>query len=121
MLYLQHRFNLQRVFRIRKILAIALLLAFTIGVTPKVYFHELFSNHTDYSCAKNDAGKTQFNSYKFNCGFVNIEGVSPFLEAKQTDPGSADIFLQCYPDIPINEWVQLRPERTQHRGPPALT
>jgi len=120
-LYLQHSFSLQKVFRIRQVLAVALLLAFAIGVTPKLYVHELFANHTDYTCVDHYSGKTQFSNYKFNCGFVNMEGVSPFLEAKQTYTVSPDIFLQCYPNIPISDWVQLQPERTQHRGPPALS
>lgn len=116
---MQHSFNLQGVFRIKKFLAVALLLAFTAGVTPKLYFHELFSNHTDYSCLNKHTGEARFTTYKFNCGFVNIEGVSPFLEAKQTDSARSDIFPKSYPDTSIDEWVQLQPERTQHRGPPA--
>lgn len=117
---MQHSFNLQKVYRIKKILAIALLLAFTIGVTPKLYFHDLFLNHADYSCADNHSGKTQLNTYKFNCGFVNIEGTSPFLEAPQNWPGIPQVFIQCYSDNLTNNWIQVRFNATQHRGPPQI-
>ncbi|WP_114792850.1 hypothetical protein U0035_04025 [Niabella yanshanensis] len=112
---------MQRVFRIKQVLAVALLLAFATGVTPKLYFHELFTNHTDYSCLNHHTGKVQLTTYKFNCGFVNVEVLSPFLEPRESYSVSPDIFLPCYIEIPVTDWVQLQPEHKQHRGPPALT
>jgi len=110
---------LQRIFRIRQVLAVALLLAFVIGATPKLYFHELFANHTDYSCYDHHTGKVQLTTYKFNCGFVNFEGLSPFVEPKESHSVHPGIF-QCYTEVPATDGVQLQPEHTQHRGPPAL-
>lgn len=118
---MQHSFILQAVYSIRKFLAVTLLLAFTIGVTPKFYFHELFANHTDYSCINNHSGKTQLTTYQFNCGFVNMEGISPFLEVQQifSEP-VAQAFDKSYPFIHLNNWIELRSNHTQHRGPPVL-
>lgn len=99
-------------------MAATLLLAFTIGVTPKLYFHELFANHTDYSCFDNQPEKVQLATYKFNCGFVNMEGTSPFLEAQQILSAPIQVFDQSYSFIHMNNWIELRSDHTHYRGPP---
>ncbi|WP_460686901.1 hypothetical protein [Niabella aquatica] len=70
---------MKRVENIKKFWAVVLLLIFTISITPKKYFHDLFSTHTDYAFKHTDSGKKEFNAYKFNCGLVNTIAVSPFL------------------------------------------
>lgn len=94
-----------------------LLVVFTIGVTPKKYLHDLFSQHTDCTIKQNSE-QQQLNNYKFNCGFVNVIATSPFIE-------TADIFqnnLRIYSFNYLKDFIS--PLNTfhfncfEHRGPP---
>jgi len=70
---------LKRTENIKRFWAAIILLVFTISVTPKKYFHDLFSTHTDYAFKHTTLGEKEFNAYKFNCGLENTIAVSPFL------------------------------------------
>ncbi|OJU22538.1 MAG: hypothetical protein BGN92_14900 [Sphingobacteriales bacterium 41-5] len=64
---------------IRKIIAIVTLVVFTISITPKKYFHDIFFHHTDELFVQSQTGERQVHSYQYNCGFVNIIALTPFL------------------------------------------
>lgn len=54
-----------------------MLLVFTISVTPKIHFHDALAQHQDElfdSCADE-----QLTSQHFNCGFINVVAVTPFI------------------------------------------
>ncbi|MCH5597172.1 hypothetical protein [Niabella ginsengisoli] len=101
-------------------MAVILLLVFSVSVTPKIYFHDLASKHTDYSCSGNHSSDVQLTAYKFNCGFVNVIAVSPFLAVKEIDSELSISFAEAYSDTWINNWLAFQSDYSQRRGPPAL-
>ena len=57
-----------------------MLLIFALSVTPKKYFHDIFSHHGDELFQINNSGEKQIENHKFNCGFVNSITLTPFIE-----------------------------------------
>lgn len=108
---------------IKKLLAILVLLVFTISATPKKYFHDLFSRHTDVSNERvstsvETSEQTEIGHYKFNCGFVNIVATAPFLN---TETFSVGYFRNWYPAV-HETCDYFLPSQVftcfTHRGPP---
>jgi hypothetical protein len=57
-----------------------MLILFTLSITPKLYLHAVFADHTDLVCKKTDNGKTQVSKNGFACDCNNQVATSPFTE-----------------------------------------
>ncbi len=111
--------KLKRTENIKKFWAAILLLVFTISVTPKKYFHDLFSTHTDYAFQHTTSGKKEFNAYKFNCGLVNTIAVPPFIAEEPVTATSLLFFAVQGPDKIESPLFQSAFDVCFRRGPPA--
>ncbi|HMR84657.1 MAG TPA: hypothetical protein PKE30_16045 [Niabella sp.] len=110
---------MKRTENIKKFWAAILLLIFTISVTPKKYFHDLFSAHTDYAFQHTSSGEKEINAYKFNCGLVNTIAVPPFI-AEETVADTPLLFFAVQgPDKIEGPLFQSAFDIYLRRGPPA--
>jgi len=96
-----------------------MLLVFSVSITPKIYFHDLFTKHTD-TCIANVPGPVKFTAYKFNCGFVDIIGLTPFLAFETFLSVSLPIFSERYTEELFTNLLRPATDNTQRRGPPVL-
>lgn len=96
-----------------------MLFVFTISITPKIYFHDAFSHHDDELVATTGAHEKQITTYHYNCGFVNVVAITPFI----TGPAAVDaVKIKAYPLL--NDVVEASYEHhalfnLTLRGPPA--
>lgn len=118
---MQRRFkNLNKRNRIKHFLGWAMLVVFTIGITPKIYLHDAFTHHKDERFS--GAGKQQqsIGTFEYSCGFINIESTVPFLEAAPF----IDVVLPAVTNsYPVQRTVNALYRFTTPvflRGPPAI-
>lgn len=118
---MQRRFKkLNKRNRITWFLGWAMLLVFTIGITPKIYLHDAFTHHTDQRFS--GAGKQQksIGTFEYSCGFINIESTVPFLKA---EPFIEPVLSVWAGKFPVQKTVNAVYRFATHaflRGPPAI-
>jgi hypothetical protein len=105
---------------IRQIVALAMLMVFTFGITPRLYWHDLFANHTHLAPRIDDDGKANVQKSGFQCDCHSLVATSTFTD--ETDRISIDE-IRCYSPF-ISSFVSFRfsnhLQHTDSRGPPSL-
>jgi hypothetical protein len=105
---------------IRRHIAIFLLVVFALSASPKVFFHDAFSRHTDGPvCTDNDKTNQHFHLPAFHCSFDDLVVTAPFLTAAQFATGEQPVELIAF--IPSHHSQQfLSPFLSiEGRGPPS--
>jgi hypothetical protein len=73
-------FALQKKSVIQKVIAVVLLLVFTISVTPGHLFHDVLTSHSDEQvCRDQDKSVPHFHNPTFHCSFDELVITAPFL------------------------------------------
>jgi len=115
------RSNLQLTTSIRKFLAFALLVVFTISIAPKSYFHDVIANHKDVvSCDHPEQSSSCLHSKAFHCHFDDLVVTTSFLFEKNlylfilipTNRDKEPIYVSPYSQYSFSQSVD--------RGPPAI-
>ena len=95
-----------------------LLVLFTLSITPKLYLHAIFADHTDIVLKKTD-GKTQVSKNGFTCDRNNQVATSPFIEhADALDIGILHVYQSFIPHFP-SKVIANTQFYFELRGPPA--
>ncbi|MFV0604598.1 MAG: hypothetical protein ACK5NK_02040 [Niabella sp.] len=68
--------------RFTNIIAWVLLLVFTTGALPKIFFHDIIAHHDDVLYKDSPSGKKHLVNYTYNCGFVNDVAPIEFIPVK---------------------------------------
>src|SRR5687768_10253481 len=61
---------------------LVMLILFTFSITPKLFLHDLFTNHTDTVYKKTVDDKAQVSKSGFTCDCNDLVATSPFTEHK---------------------------------------
>jgi hypothetical protein len=121
-LQLSSKNYLQNKSSIRSLLALMLLLVFTISTTPRRYWHDIFAGHTDTAvCDVPLDGKHHLRDTGIQCDCNKLVATSPFTEQDEVVlPVIPRLFFT--PGQTALSSVILAPVTRVHaqRGPPAL-
>lgn len=101
-------------------MAWVMLMFFAFSITPKLYLHAIFADHTDVVYQKSADGKTQVAKNGFACDCNNQVATSPFTE--HDEPGAFGIITVYSAFIPFFSSQISSTTRLYHtlRGPPAV-
>jgi len=107
---------------IRSLLALMLLLIFTISTTPRRYWHDIFAGHTDTAvCDVPLDGKHHLRDAGIQCDCNKLVATSPFTEQ---DEIAVTVVPRSFYTLQQTDWtsVILTAVNRVHaqRGPPAL-
>lgn len=109
---------MKKVTNTKKLIAGLLLVVFTISVVPRKYFHDIIANHEDVAFKNSTSKEKSFTAYKFNCGFVELVAVSPFL-ASDISVNQNDHFFFGIHNIEFSTALFKNTfDYFTHRGPP---
>jgi len=104
---------------IQKDIALLLLLAFTISIAPKTYFHDLVADHKDFSECHQLHHSTVLHHQGFNCHFDDLVVSAPFLLQAEPQLNAAEV---CF-DITQTSFYSFHLSSSSHhketRGPPS--
>ncbi|MCD2422316.1 hypothetical protein LQ567_06045 [Niabella pedocola] len=106
--------------KIQRFLGWMLLVIFTISITPKIYLHDAFSHHQDQQFSRTGNQEQTIRTFEYSCGFINIEGTTPFLEATVPVLAIAPVPENGYPVEPTAGICYRFSAQTTLRGPPAI-
>lgn len=96
-----------------------MLLLFTLSITPKLYLHAIFADHTDIVYKKSD-GKTQVSKNGFTCDRNNQVATSPFTEhADAPETGVVSVYQSFISHFP-SQIIANTQFYFELRGPPAV-
>lgn len=102
----------------KRFYAAVLLLIFSLAITPRKYWHDVLSVHTDYCFHTDVDNKVQLTNYKFNCGFVEIAASQNFLAHDNFIPENAAPVTGCFQEnFTVNLFFKYF-TCFSHRGPP---
>lgn len=102
---------------IKRLWCFVVLVVFTIGVIPKIYFHDLLQQHSDHSFTTG-SNETQFNHYKYNCGFVNADIISPFTVSEGAKQNAVVQFAVATSQKTVRPFFIHNCENLSLRAPP---
>lgn len=104
---------------IYRLAAFVMLALFVLSITPKLYLHTIFANHTDVVYKSTD-GKEQVSKNGYSCDCNSQVATSPFTD--HVDAFEIGV-LSVYPSL-IPHFPSLIPANTtlyfELRGPPAV-
>lgn len=95
-----------------------MLMAFVINATPKKYFHDIFSHHTDTAFPQTRTDEKQLITYSYNCGFVNYEVTSSFTDEVIPLAAALSEFIVADDTKIIFGFIEDYTHLLQLRGPP---
>jgi hypothetical protein len=96
-----------------------MLMLFTLSITPKLFLHAVFADHTDV-VYKKTGGETQVSKSGFSCDCNNQVATSPFIEHDDTpEPGILTVYQLVVPPF-SSHLIASTPLYCALRGPPAL-
>lgn len=105
---------------IYRLAAFVMLVLFTLSITPKLYLHAVFADHTDIVFKKADNGKTQVGKNGFACDCYNQVATSPFTEHAETpEIGILSVYQSFTPHFP-SQIIANTQFYFELRGPPAI-
>ncbi len=97
-----------------------LLVIFMISITPKIYLHDAFAHHKDQQFSSTGKPEKTIRTFEYNCGFVTIDGFTPFLEAEVFTGAITAAPESIYPVKPVAGLRYRFSAQTTLRGPPAI-
>lgn len=74
--------QLLRTKAISRLISLALILSFAIGIAPKQFLHDLLANHTDKPVTKASGNISQVQTSGFQCDNESTVATSPFEAAE---------------------------------------
>jgi hypothetical protein len=99
--------------------AFAMLMLFTLSITPKLYLHAIFADHTDTVFKKQNDGKPQVSKSGFACDCNNQVATSPFTEHDGANiTGILPVYQSFIPYFP-SQIIASTKFYFELRGPPA--
>lgn len=102
-----------------RLAAFVMLVLFALSITPKLYLHTVFADHTDIVRKKTD-GKTQVGKNGFTCDCNNQVATSPFTEHVDTiEMGILPVYPSFIPHVP-SQIIASTLFYLELRGPPAV-
>ncbi len=105
---------------IKKIVAAAMLIVFAFSITPTIFLHNKFANHTDSVKKKSHSNQDQVGKKLFNCHCDNIVAVSPFTDTDHFKVLPVQqIFSNIKADKPVH-FSSSQPASYSLRGPPLV-
>ncbi|WP_276482551.1 hypothetical protein [Paraflavitalea pollutisoli] len=106
---------------IKPLVALAMLLLFTLSITPRQYLHDLFADHRDIAVHTHDTDEDQLDTAGFSCNTHDQVAESPFT-GHPAQPRITPPLL--FPTATTQHFLtHLRlqaPSVVDGRGPPAL-
>ncbi|HEU4470916.1 MAG TPA: hypothetical protein VFR58_07535 [Flavisolibacter sp.] len=105
---------------IRKSLALAMLLLFTLSVTPRIYLHDLVADHQDYY-GYNDPVKPTVSQSGFQCDCQDQVVSTPYLEMPVQQSLTVPLFYTGRPGLYYSFFYSAPTSTTDLRGPPSLS
>ncbi|MCF3108609.1 hypothetical protein LL912_07450 [Niabella sp. CC-SYL272] len=119
---MQRRFKkaLKKRNKIQRFLGWVLLVIFMISITPKIYLHDAFTHHKDQLFSGAGKQEKSIRSFEYSCGFINIEGTTPFLEAALFIRSIVSVPANMYPAEPTAGLCYRFAAQATLRGPPAI-
>jgi hypothetical protein len=101
-----------------RLVTFVLLVLFALSITPKLYLHAVFADHTDVVYKQTD-GKTQVSKNGFTCDCNNQVATSPFTEhADAFEIGILSVYQSFIPHFP-SQIIASTQFYFELRGPPA--
>lgn len=113
---------MQKKISIRSLLALMLLLIFTISTTPRRYWHDLFAGHTDTTVCDTPAdGKQHLRDAGFQCDCNKLVATSPFTEQDEIVVASLPRLFYTPQQTSLSSVLLAVAEHVHAlRGPPVL-
>jgi hypothetical protein len=103
-----------------RLAAFVMLMLFAFSITPKLYLHAIFADHTDTVFKKPADGKTQVSKSGFSCDWSNQVATSPFIEHDDAfEIGILCVYQSFIPHFPP-QIIASTPFYFELRGPPAF-
>ena len=120
-LYLQQRSNffLSYLFKIRPLLASAMLLLFAFSITPRVALHNAFSHHQHRQIFADGAHKVVSTAGP-NCSFDNVFAAAFFAVPGITEDFTLLILLPDHSSFIPGKYHHRSERGIRLRGPPSL-
>lgn len=103
---------------IQRILALVVLLLFTLSITPKKYLHDCIADHIDY-CSINLTDDPTVSQADFDCDCEDIVVSSPFIDVGLSELNFPPFSLQCQAADRYSFYFFVAPLTKDSRGPPA--
>jgi hypothetical protein len=100
--------------------AFVMLMLFTLSITPKLYLHAVFADHTDVVYKKANNGETQVSKYGFTCDINNQVATSPFTEHDDAPETGIVTVYRSFTAHVASQIVSTTRFYFQLRGPPAF-
>ena len=113
--------TLQKPGIIQKLVALLLLVVFTISFTPEHLFHDALATHTDQPvCPDEDKAIPHLHNPTFHCSFDDLVVSVPYLGVTE-QPAIEQPEVVVIPSVYIStEPLSTRLRYTESRGPPMI-
>lgn len=105
---------------IRKCMALMLLVIFTISITPKPYFHNVFAKHQDKGSCSDTYARSHFHSGGLNCHFDTTVVIAPYCFEHLPVYFEPFEYLQTFPSSFSSIKVSPPDRSKENRGPPLV-
>ncbi|NTS43202.1 hypothetical protein HRG84_20125 [Flavisolibacter sp. BT320] len=106
---------------IQKVIAVVLLLVFTISVTPGHLFHDVLTSHTDEQvCRDRDKSVPHFHNPTFHCSFDELVITAPFLGDVFHPVIEPPLFVVAHTEFVPVFYLPSTFQHTESRGPPMI-
>ncbi|MEP7256795.1 MAG: hypothetical protein ABI687_00350 [Flavitalea sp.] len=111
-----------RHFIIKKLFGSLLLAVFAFGMTPKIFLHDLFAEHTDFSLSLNKYPHTnQVDKAGFRCNCDHLVVESPFTDQADRVELSIPVFFSDLQEHFFYDYHFTSPFFYSLRGPPSVS
>lgn len=105
---------------IRSLAALLLLFAFTLGITPKLYLHDILAGHTDTPVEVNYEGHERVSQSGFHCDVNNLVATSPFTDEANEVALICPAEYYSFQTELSSLFIKATYSFIESRGPPAL-